>query len=140
METIDIQPLLHDAHGLFDALNQCIGRLNELTCQRNPKLKKYPFSVTNLDASKILLRFTPNKKSGFATFFDRVELEPDWNDRVKITFIQQFIFNACRAYGLFKDVPMCGALERNQRTYFSFEFEGTKYEYVLWTPPVEVAK
>ncbi len=80
----------------------------------------------------VLIGYVPTDKKT-TNFFSDESLNKFDDTLSRVSLIQSVIFEGCKAYGCYEDVPMAGAPERGDDAFFFFTHEGIPYKYLLWT-------
>jgi hypothetical protein len=84
------------------------------------------------DRNNLRLGYVIQNKESNKTYFFSDEIIPnDFGALERACVVQFVIFEACKHYGCYNSVPMCGAPE-DGKAYFTFTHEEVDYQYQIW--------
>lgn len=132
METIviNLQPLFEMNNSSFvKGMTECFTVLNAFLKSKSGVTHE-PLYVKELGNS-INIGYVPLDKKK-TNFYSDQTFGPSWDTLSKICGTQFAIFEGCKTYGCFENVPMAGAPEEGHNAFFEFVHEGKKYHYDLW--------
>lgn len=130
-KVINLQPIfaMNNAY-LVKFLNECFSKLNAFLKTKSGATKD-PLFVRE-EKGKIVVGYIPRTK-GKTHFYSNESFDDSWDALSRICLVQFVIFEGCKEYGCYEEVPMAGAPEEGHDAYFTFVFENIKYIYQLWT-------
>ena len=130
---IDLQELfvMNNAYFVKFLNERCLNILNSFLKNKSGATHE-PIFAREEDGD-VRMGYIPTQKKE-RNFFSN-ELMSGYGDDTlsRICLTQYVIFEGCKAYDCFEDVPMAGAPEEGYDAFFFFTHEGTKYTFKLWT-------
>ena len=132
-QTVDLQSFfVMNTTYMVKFLNEkCFSILNRFIRQE-ASLDFDPIFFKEENGSMKMGYITP-KENGKTYFYSNQKFNEGLDTISKICLVGFVIFEACKTYGCFEKVPMCGAPEEGHNHYFEFTFEGVEYHFKLWT-------
>jgi hypothetical protein len=129
-EKIDLQPAFAMNNGyMVKNIKECFDVLNKLLIEKSG-VSHEPLFIRE-ERSNVRVGYKPNH-SGTA-FYSDVVIPNDAGAMDRAILIQFVIFEGCKSYGCYSDVPMAGAPEEGHDAFFTFTYDGTEYTYTIWT-------
>jgi hypothetical protein len=130
-KTIDLEPYFRSAirkEILLNEINACLKNLNSLIEKKNGVKDVF---YAKIESGSVKVGYKSNPQTTDRGFHNDLKLEFGKVDNIAIFgFI---IFDGCKEWGCYEDVPMYGAPEENRDSYFDFTLDETKYRYQLFT-------
>ncbi len=128
---IDLQPVfVMNPHYLVKNLKECFDVLNSFL-KRKSGATTDPLFVQE-KGNKIQVGYVPCTKKD-THFFSNESFDMSWEPLEIICLVQFVIFEGCKEYGCYKEVPMAGAPEEGDNAFFTFSHNDVEYTYKLWT-------
>lgn len=128
-KTIDLKPVfIMNAEYFVKNIQECFDVLNKFLKSKSG-VTHDPLFVKN-EEGKIRLGYKPIT-TGKTHFFSNETIPGDFETLDIACLVQFVIFEGCKEYGCYDDVPMCGAPEEG-KAFFKFTFEGAEYTYNIW--------
>ncbi len=116
-------------HYLVKNVKECFDVLNKLLKQKSG-VTHDPLFIKD-EGGNIRLGYKPQSK-GKTHFFSNEVIDGGAEAMDRAIMTQFVIFEGCKEYDCFEEVPMCGAPEEGDECYFTFELDGVQYKYALW--------
>ena len=130
-KTIDLQPVfVMNNHYLVKNLQECFNKLNTVLqnktgVRHQPLFAKEENGVVNIGYIQ--------REKGTCPFFSNEKFDDTWETLERICLAQFVIFEGCKHYDCYTEVPMAGAPEEGDDAFFKFTLDDTGYTYKLWT-------
>jgi hypothetical protein len=110
---------------------RCFDRLNEFLKAKSGVANEPLF--IRIERNDVKIGYVPRDTTK-TKFFSNESMRAYGDDAMsKAILVQYVIFEGCKEYGCFKDVPMCGAPEEGGDAFFTFTHEEVPYRYLIWT-------
>lgn len=107
---------------------KCFNTLNEFLKEKSGSKDDIFF----IEQKRGAVRFGYVPSGNESPFFEENYFRSDWTAMERAIQLQFCIFEGCKNHGCYEDVPMIGAPEEGDETYFEFEHKGVKYKFILW--------
>lgn len=119
------QYFIKEIQKCFDVLNCFLKSKNGVT--------EDPFFIRENKTGLINIGYKPIKEHIDKPFFSDEIIPNEYASLERASLVQFVIFEGCKEYGCYKEVPMCGAPEENNDAFFKFTFHDTEYTYKIWS-------
>lgn len=128
---INLEPMfIMNNQYLVKGIQECFDVLNSFLKSKSGATIDPLFIREN--GRKIEIGYIP-RTTGKTHFYSNESFDGSWDTLSRICLAGFVIFEACKEYGCYNEVPMCGAPEENHDSFFTFTFEEVSYKYQLWT-------
>lgn len=131
MKVVNLKPLfvMNNQYFVKNFL-ECFNNLNRLLKSKSGV--DYDPLFVKEENGKIRLGYKPISQKG-THFYSDETIPSDFGALDRACMVQFVIFEACKEYDCFEEVPMCGAPEEGGDSFFKFTFEGNEYQYSIWS-------
>ncbi len=114
---------------LVKNMQECFDTLNKFLKSKSGETVDPLFIREN--GRKVELGYKPRTKDK-THFYSNESFDGSSDSLTRACILGFVIFEGCKEYGCYADVPMCGAPEENDESYFTFTFEDVSYKYIIW--------
>jgi len=129
-KVIDLKPVfLMSNQDFIKSIQKCFDILN-VVLKIKSLVSHNPLFIKEKNG-KIYVGYKPLSK-GKTHFFSNEFINPEYDLATRIAIVQLAIFEECKEYDCYKEVPMHGAPEEGTDTFFKFVLNNTEYTYKLW--------
>lgn len=116
-------------HYFTKNLKECFDILNKFLKSKS-EVAHEPLFVEE-KGNIVRLGYKPITK-GKTHFYSDETIDNSFGVMERAIMVGFVVFEGCKEYGCYKDVPMSGAPEKNQDSFFKFQFENIEYVCELW--------
>lgn len=129
-KTVDLKPVLAMNNAYFvKNMQECFDTVNKLLKAKSGV--DYDPLFVKTENGRIKLGYKPLNNEG-TKFFSDETIPSEYGSMERAVLVQSVIFEGCKEYGCYHDVPMVGAPEEGDDCYFVFTHEDVQYTFRLW--------